>query len=66
MKIFGRGVSEYLAFQKVLVGLIVVFGIVCLVLSMAGVSDAVVMWFSMTGLVFESCSDPGAPAVRDM
>ena len=45
---FGKRVSEYLAFQKVWLALIAVVGLARLGLSLAGVPDRTVMWLSMT------------------
>lgn len=51
MTLFGRNLSDYLRFQKILLILTVAFGLLRLVLSMAGVPDAIVTWLSMTGLL---------------
>ena len=51
MALFGKSLSDYLRFQKILLILTVAFGLVRLILSMAGVPDALVTWFSMTGLL---------------
>jgi multisubunit Na+/H+ antiporter MnhG subunit len=48
MTVFGKKPSEYVAFQKVFLVLIVAVGILRLVLSLAGVSDATTRWLSMT------------------
>jgi hypothetical protein len=45
---FGKRVSEYLAFQKVWLALIAVVGLARLGLSLAGLPDSTVMWLSMT------------------
>lgn len=50
MKIFGKSLSEYFAFQRTLMIVIVVVGLVRLGLSLAGVSDAIAKWFSLTAL----------------
>ena len=47
-KVFGKGLLEYVAFQKVFLGVIAIVGIARLGLSVAGVPDAAVKWFSMT------------------
>jgi hypothetical protein len=47
-KIFGKGFSEYVAFQKVWLALIAIVGIARLGLSLAGEPDATVKWASMT------------------
>lgn len=46
--IFGKRLSEYVRFQRVILGLIVVIGLARLFLSLAGVSNDVVKFFSMT------------------
>ncbi len=50
MKIFGKSVSEYFGFQRTLMIVIIAVGIIRLVLSLAGFSDSIVKWFSLTGL----------------
>jgi len=53
MRMFGKSLSEYIEFQKVILGLIIVVGVVRLALSLAGVSVGIAQWFSITGaLVF--------------
>lgn len=51
MKIFGKSLSEYYRFQKVILGLIVVVGLGRLVLSLAGVPNSSAKWLSITGVV---------------
>lgn len=51
MKIFGKTVSEYVAFSKWILTLIVVVGIVRLALSLAGVPNETAKWFSVTGVL---------------
>jgi hypothetical protein len=51
MRMFGKSLSEYIEFQKVILGLIIVVGVVRLALSMAGVSTSTVKWFSVTGVL---------------
>ena len=46
--IFGKPLSEYIRFQRVILGLIIVVGLARLVLSLAGVSTDVVKFLSMT------------------
>jgi hypothetical protein len=46
--IFGKPLSEYVRFQRVILALILVVGLARLVLSLAGVSNDVVKFFSMT------------------
>jgi hypothetical protein len=46
--VFGKRLSEYVRFQRVILGLIVVVGLARLLLSLAGVSNDVVKFFSMT------------------
>jgi hypothetical protein len=48
MTIFGKRLSEYVAFSKPFLGLILVVGIARLVLSLAGVPNAAAKWFSIT------------------
>jgi hypothetical protein len=48
MTVFGKKLSEYVAFQKTFLIVIAAVGIVRLVLSLAGVSDAATRWLSMT------------------
>ncbi len=44
---FGKGLSQYLAFQKVVLVLLAAVGLVRLLLSLAGLPNAIVLWFSM-------------------
>jgi len=44
---FGKRISEYLGFQKVVVGLIAAVGLARLGLSLAGLPDATIVWLSM-------------------
>ncbi len=46
--ILGKPLSEYIRFQRVILGLIIVVGLARLVLSLAGVSTDVVKFLSMT------------------
>jgi hypothetical protein len=48
MRIFGKSLSEYIRFQRVVLGLILVVGLARLFLSLAGVSIDVVKFLSMT------------------
>ena len=50
MKIFGKTVSEYFAFQKGIMILIVVVGLGRLGMSLAGLPVSTVRWFSLTAL----------------
>ena len=52
MTIFGKPLSAYVAFQKVFLALVVVVGLLRLALSLAGVSDDVTRWLSMTAVAF--------------
>jgi hypothetical protein len=52
MMIFGKRLSEYIAFCRVFLVLIFVAGIVRLALSLGGVPNSTAKWFSMTGLVW--------------
>jgi hypothetical protein len=51
MIIFGKKLSEYVAFQKVALAAIVVVGLLRLGLSLAGVSDAATRWLSISVVV---------------
>ena len=44
---FGKKTPEYLAFQRTILVLMAVVGVARLVLSLAGIPDKVVVWFSM-------------------
>ena len=46
-KVFGKRLSEYFAFQKVFLALIALVGVARLGLSLAGVPDETVKWFSI-------------------
>ena len=48
MTVFGKKLSEYVGFQKGVLALIVVVGLLRLGLSLAGVPDATTRWLSMT------------------
>jgi hypothetical protein len=50
MTVFGKKLSEYIAFQKVFLIVTAVVGILRLVLSLAGVSDEATRWLSMTAV----------------
>ncbi len=52
MKVFGKSISEYFAFQKIIMILILVVGITRLALSVAGLPDSIVKWLSLTALSF--------------
>ena len=59
MTIFGKPLSEYVSFAKVILLLIVVVGVARLCLSLAGVENATVKWLSISvvtlvGLVYYS------------
>jgi len=47
---FGKSVAEYLGFQKLFLALIALVGLARLGLSLAGLPNSSVMWFSMTGV----------------
>ena len=49
---FGRPVSEYLSFQKVVLALLAVVGLARLALSLAGVPNGTVRWFSMNAVAW--------------
>jgi hypothetical protein len=44
---FGKPISQYVAFQKVLLGLLVAVGVARLALSLSGLPDSTVRWLSM-------------------
>ncbi len=46
--IFGKRLSEYVAFEKGVLALIAIVGILRLVLSLAGVADSTTKWLSVT------------------
>lgn len=48
MKVFGKSVAEYFAFQKSIMILIVVVGLARLALSIGGFPSSLVRWFSLT------------------
>jgi hypothetical protein len=48
--LFGKRISEYLRFQKGWLLLLAAVGLARLVLSLAGVSDSVATWFSLTAV----------------
>ena len=50
MRVFHKTLSEYFAFQRTIMILIVAVGFVRLFSSLAGVSDSIVKWFSLTAL----------------
>ena len=52
MIIFGKRLSEYVAFSKLFLGLILVVGITRLALSLVGVANSTAKWFSVTALVW--------------
>jgi hypothetical protein len=52
MTIFRKPLSEYVAFCSLFLGLILVVGIVRLSLSLGGVPNSTVRWFTMSGLVW--------------
>jgi hypothetical protein len=52
MMIFGKRLSEYIAFCKVFLILILIVGIVRLALSLGGVSTAIDKWFSITAVMW--------------
>ncbi|HSF25507.1 MAG TPA: hypothetical protein VLE20_14875 [Blastocatellia bacterium] len=59
MNVFGKPLSEYIAFTKVFIGLIALVGVARLALSLAGVENATVKWLSISivtlvGLVYYS------------
>jgi hypothetical protein len=64
MKIFGKTPGEYVHFQKIFLGLILVVGLARLALSLAGAPDSAVRWLSMTmvllgGVIYAGIKAPG-------
>jgi hypothetical protein len=51
MKLFGKGLSEYFRFQKVILWLIVIVGVGRLALSLAGVPNSTARWLSITAVI---------------
>lgn len=51
MKIFGKSLSEYFRFQKVILWLIVIVGVGRLALSLAGVPISTARWLSITAVI---------------
>jgi hypothetical protein len=49
---FGRRLSQYLGFQKVVLGLLVTVGLARLGLSLAGLPDTTVAWLSMNAVAW--------------
>ena len=52
MTIFGKPLSEYVAFSKLFLGLILVVGILRLGLSLGGVPNSTVKWFSISAVIW--------------
>jgi hypothetical protein len=52
MSIFGKRLSEYVAFSKPFLGLILVVGIARLVLSLGGVPNSTAKWLSITAVIW--------------
>jgi uncharacterized Tic20 family protein len=52
MKIFGKGFSEYVRFEKIILLLIAVVGIGRLAISLAGVPNSTARWVSITAVSF--------------
>jgi hypothetical protein len=50
MTIFGKTLSQYVAFSRLFLGLILVAGVTRLALSLDGVPNSTARWFSMTAL----------------
>ena len=51
MRIFGKQLSEYVAFSKLFLGLILGVGILRLALSLSGVPNSTAKWASVTGML---------------
>jgi hypothetical protein len=52
MTIFGKRLSEYVAFSKLFIGLVFVVGIARLALSLGGVPNSTTRWLSMTAVMW--------------
>ena len=52
MTIFGKRLSEYVAFCKPFLGLVLVVGIVRLALSLGGVPNSTAKWLSITAVIW--------------
>jgi hypothetical protein len=50
MTVFGKRLSEYVAFQKIVLIVIAAVGVLRLALSLAGVPDAATKWISLTAV----------------
>jgi hypothetical protein len=50
LKIFDKTIAEYFAFQKAIVILILIVGLLRLTLSLAGLPDSIVTYISLTGM----------------
>ena len=50
MNVFGKPLGDYIKFEKVFLTVTVVVGLIRLGLTLSGVPNAVVTWFSMTAL----------------
>lgn len=51
MTVFGKSLADYVRFERLILFLILAVGLARLVLSLAGLSNDVVKWFSMTVVV---------------
>src|SRR5215813_10817502 len=51
MRMYGKSLSEYIHFQKMILGLILVVAVVRLALSLAGVPTSAAKWFSVTAML---------------
>lgn len=51
MRIFGKTISEYVSFQKVILWLIVIVGLGRLALSLGGVANSAARWVSITAVI---------------
>src|SRR5438034_11318803 len=52
MTIFGKRLSEYVAFSKPFLGLILIVGIARLALSLGGVPSSIAKWISITAVMW--------------
>lgn len=52
MTIFGKPLSEYVAFSRLFLGLILVVGIAPLALSLGGAPNSTAKWFSISAVIW--------------
>jgi len=52
MTVFGKEISEYVAFAKIVIGLVLIVGVLRLALSLGGVPNGTTKWLSMSAVVW--------------